>query len=1038
MLALKFDLPLLTARDAVAIARDLYGLEASASPLPGEKDLNFLLTTAAGEQYVLKIANAGEPREILELQNAALEHLAAANIQRVQKVIPSLNGTAIGTVASATGTNHFARLLTFMPGTIWAQANPHSPEMLASLGRLLASVNRALAGFDQPAADRALKWDLAQASWIREYLPYIPDLAGRAIVENRLNGFESQIRPRLAKLRRSVIHNDANDYNVLVGDARQPARQVTGLLDFGDMVHTYTICELAIACAYAMLDKPDPLTAAAAIVRSYHQEYPLTEPELEVLSPLIGLRLAVSVTNSAYQKSVAPENEYLQISDRPAWSLLQKLEAVRPEFAHYLFRAACGLPPVPHTAAVIAWLENHPHHIRPLVEHDLSTSPLIVTDWSTGSLDLGNPVDYDDTARLTRAIWQRMADQGVTIAIGRYNEARPLYRSAAFQVPADDGFEWRTVHIGLDIFVDAGSPVFAPLDGLVHSFQNNRARCDYGPCIILEHRTPEGIPFFTLYGHLSAESLEDLSPGEPVRKGERIASIGSYPENGDWPPHLHFQIITDLLGMRGDFPGSCRPSQRDVWLSISPDPNLIARIPAARLKAEALDPAQILDLRHQYIGKNLSISYRRPLHIVRGFGQWLYDADGQRYLDAVNNVPHVGHCHPKVVRAGQRQMAVLNTNTRYLHELLVRYAARLCETLPEPLRVCYLVNSGSEANELALRLARAHTRQKDTIVVDVGYHGNTTGAVALSPYKFDHKGGMGAAEWVHKVAMPDTYRGPIRAGDPQAGVKYAQSVTGAIRQIRALPSHYQPLTADIRYQPDRNVAAFMSESILSCGGQLVLPQGYLREAYRLVRDAGGVCIADEVQTGFGRIGSHFWAFESQGVVPDIVTAGKPAGNGHPLGIVMTTPAIAASFHNGLEYFNTFGGNPVSCAIGLAVLDVIQDEGLQAHALDTGTYLMERLRSLMRDHPVIGDVRGLGLFCGFEMVRDRETLEPAVVEASHLVNRMRDHRILLSTDGPFENVIKMKPPLCLNRGNVDLLIDSLSKVLGEDFTTKISL
>jgi 4-aminobutyrate aminotransferase-like enzyme len=515
-----------------------------------------------------------------------------------------------------------------------------------------------------------------------------------------------------------------------------------------------------------------------------------------------------------------------------------------------------------------------------------------------------------------------------------------------------------------------------------------------------------------------------------VGKGERIGSVGNYPVNGDWPPHLHFQIITDMLGMRGDFPGTCRPSQRDVWLSISPDPNLIAGVPAERLPPGGPGGSQLLELRRQRIGYNLSVSYRRPLHIVRGYRQWLYDADGQIYLDAVNNVPHAGHCHPKVVRAGQQQMAVLNTNTRYLYELLVRYAGRLCATLPEPLRVCFLVNSGSEANELALRLARAHTRQKDVIVVDSGYHGNTTGAIAVSPYKFDHKGGMGAPDWVHKVPMPDTYRGPVRAREPKAGARYAEFIGAAIDRIRTLPPHYEAAAAEVRYNAERSVAAFLSEPILSCGGQIVLPEGYLREAYRLVRAAGGICIADEVQTGFGRVGSRFWAFDTQGVIPDIVTMGKPAGNGHPLGAVVTSPAIAASFDNGLEYFNTFGGNPVSCAIGLAVLDVIEEEGLQANALDTGKHLMDGLRSLMRKHAIVGDVRGMGLFCGFEMVRDRETLEPP--EAGYVANRMREHGILLSTDGPFENVIKIKPPLCFDRSNADRLVETLDQILREDF------
>lgn len=426
---------------------------------------------------------------------------------------------------------------------------------------------------------------------------------------------------------------------------------------------------------------------------------------------------------------------------------------------------------------------------------------------------------------------------------------------------------------------------------------------------------------------------------------------------------------------------------------------------------------QILKVRRQHLGKNLSISYRQPLKIVRGYRQYLYDEEGQPYLDAVNNVPHVGHNHPRVVRAGQAQMAVLNTNTRYLHESLVRYAERLCATLPEPLQVCYFVCSGSEANELALRLARTHTRQKDTIVVDVGYHGNTSSLIEISSYKFDGPGGVGAPAHVHKVAMPDVYRGPYKQADPQAGEKYAQHVAEAVEQIQ---------------RAGQQVGAFICESILSCGGQIVLPPGYLPAVYQHVRAAGGVCIADEVQVGFGRVGTHFWAFETQGVVPDIITLGKPIGNGHPVAAVITTPEIAASFDNGMEYFNTFGGNPVSCAIGLAVLDVIAEEGLQANALVVGERLLAGLRGLMERHHLIGDVRGLGLFIGIELVLDRHTLEPAGAEASYIANRMRDHGILVSTDGPYHNVLKIKPPLVFTAENADFFVATLDKIMAENF------
>lgn len=412
----------------------------------------------------------------------------------------------------------------------------------------------------------------------------------------------------------------------------------------------------------------------------------------------------------------------------------------------------------------------------------------------------------------------------------------------------------------------------------------------------------------------------------------------------------------------------------------------------------------------------MSISYRKPLHVVRGYMQHLYDDTGRRYLDTVNNVPHVGHQHPRVVRAAQRQIAVLNTNTRYLHENIVRFAEELMATFPPELCVVHFVNSGSEANELALRMVQAYTGQKDMVAVEVGYHGNTGGCIGISSYKFDGKGGQGVPPHTHIVPIPDTYRGLYRT-DPEAGRKYAAHVQQAIEKVQA---------------PGRNIGGFICESILSCGGQIVLPEGYLQEAYRHVRAAGGLCIADEVQVGFGRVGEKFWGFELQGVVPDIVTMGKPIGNGHPLAAVVTTPAVAAAFANGMEYFNTFGGNPVSCAIGREVLNVIRDEDLQANALQVGKYLSAGLRDLQQRHPAIGDVRGPGLFLGFELVKNRETLEPATAEAGYLANRMRELGVLMSTDGPFENVLKIKPPMCFSEQDADFLVDSLDKVLGEDF------
>ncbi|MCH7974988.1 MAG: aminotransferase class III-fold pyridoxal phosphate-dependent enzyme [Bacteroidetes bacterium] len=412
----------------------------------------------------------------------------------------------------------------------------------------------------------------------------------------------------------------------------------------------------------------------------------------------------------------------------------------------------------------------------------------------------------------------------------------------------------------------------------------------------------------------------------------------------------------------------------------------------------------LLEKRRRHINPALSLAYRDPINVVRGQGQYLFDQRGRPYLDLVNNVCHVGHCHPRVVEAGQRQMARLNTNTRYLYDGLADYAERLVATLPEPLDVCFFVNSGSEANELALRLARTVTGHQDILVVDGAYHGHTTQLIAISPYKFMGEGGRGQAEpWVHIVPVADGYRGPHKGQGLDSGTAYGDAVGRVIDEA------------------GKPIAGFICESLLGCGGQVIPPEGYFETAYRHVRSAGGLCIADEVQVGFGRVGSHFWGFERQAVVPDIVVMGKPIGNGHPMAAVVTTREIADAFANGMEFFSTFGGNPVSCAIGLAVLDVIRDEGLQEHALAVGTRLRDGLRSLMEKHELIGDVRGVGLFIGVELVRDRETLEPAATEAANLVNRLKDRGLLLSTDGPLQNVIKIKPPMVLTAEDVEMTI-----------------
>ena len=760
MTQVRFHSPRLTVDAAAHIATIHYGIAAATiEPLPSERDQNFHVKTNGPESFVLRVSHRDESRASLELQERVLHHLRTEVPQlRMPRVVPTVEGETLITIPGQDGQAHLVRMTTFVPGEVWAKITSRDAPLRRSLGRALALVDSALAGFPATGAFGNLKWDLAQAGWIREYLSYLPP-ERRAVVEEVFDRYRLQTVARLTSLPSGLLYNDANDHNVLVANGR-----VVSLIDFGDMVHGARVCDLAIGIAYAIMGSASPLADAADVVSGYHDAVPLTDGELEVLYSLIGTRLCVSVTNSAYQRHVAPENAYLQVSDKAAWELLQSLSRVQFRDALNTFRAACGL--------------------------------------------------------------------------------------AAFR------------------------------------------------------------------------------------------------------------------------------SDEDIQSS-----------------------------RQQHLSPNLSVAYRKPLHIVRGHMQYLYDADGREYLDAVNNVAHVGHCHPRVVEAGQRQMAVLNTNTRYLHGLIVTYAERLCATLPAPLSVCFFVNSGSEAGDLALRLARTHTGSRAMVVIDGAYHGNSSELVRISPYKYDGPGGAGQPPFVRKVATPDVYRGRKGGGVHEAIDDLTR--TGCTR-----PS-------------------FIAESLLGSCGQFVLPDGFLQEAYAHTRAAGGVCIADEVQAGFGRVGTHFWGFETQGVIPDIVVMGKPMGNGHPVGAVVTTPEIAASFNNGMEYFSTFGGNPVSCAIGLAVLDVIRDEGLQAHALRVGERLRQGFRELAERHQLIGDVRGLGLFVGLELVRDRRTLAPAPQETAYICNRLAELGILVSVDGPLRNVLKIKPPLVFSEADTTTFVQALDHILVED-------
>jgi 4-aminobutyrate aminotransferase-like enzyme/aminoglycoside phosphotransferase (APT) family kinase protein len=779
---LVMETPVFSTEEVLLLLTQHYQLAGRLKSLPGYLDQNLLLTCTDGQQYIVKIANSGEPQLELEMQNGAMVHLTDKGLP-VPHPIKNTTADLITEIKSPNGQIFYLRLLTFLVGDFYADVSPEATNaaLWSDLGRFVATVDQSLDDFQHAGAYRYLIWDLAQGYGVCQTKKHLLDNdRGRdhnELINYFLNLYKTQTMPLVAQLPQGIIHNDANDMNLLIDHKQHPSK-VTGLIDFGDMVHSHVVNDLAITAAYALMNQPDPLETLKTVVAGYYQVRPLSDIELEVLFSLVALRLCVSVCNSAEAIAAAPDNEYLSVSAQPAWDLLRQLRLLNPYAVLCQLRLACGL-----------------------------------------NVDSGKEKD------------------------------------------------------------------------------------------------------------------------------------------------------------------------------------------------------EIIAYRKKHLGKTLSLSYQSPLKIVRGQGAYLYDEEGNGYLDMVNNVCHVGHCHPKVVAAGQAQLAKLNTNTRYLHDNLVNYADQLLATMPDELSVCMLVNSGSEANELAFRLARCFTRSKELLVVDGAYHGNTNACIEASPYKFDGPGGEGAAPYVHKVTLPDPYRGEFSGYSRETAAAYAESVTQVLVTLAAA---------------GKVPGAFICESLQGVAGQIIMPDGYLENVYAQIRAAGGVCIADEVQVGFGRVGTHMWAFETQNIVPDIVTLGKPIGNGHPMAAVITSQKIADAFVTGMEYFNTFGGNPVSCAIGMAVLNTIKEDRLQENALETGRYFRKKLRELQQQFSLIGDVRGLGLFIGVELVEDKVSKKPATETAARLIEYFKQHKILLSTEGPFYNVLKIKPPLAFNQADADKFIAVFEQGLQTDF------
>ncbi|MCK0190889.1 aminotransferase class III-fold pyridoxal phosphate-dependent enzyme [Arenibacter sp. F20364] len=998
----------ITENQAIKIGSENFSIQGCANSLPGEIDFNFKIDATDGTEYVLKISRPDENAEYLDFQQKLLQYASEYGKDLTSPiVIPDAFGNPISEIKDDFGQIRKVRLLSWISGRVWSAVNPQLDDLRYSLGNYCGRLTQALQGFDHPQAHREFLWDVAQGEWTTAHL-HLFEGEEKGIIAFFQNKFTSAQRS-YSLLRKAVVHNDANDNNVIV--SQNPIKPVVvSAIDFGDSVYTQIINDVGIACAYAIMHHNDPLEAALPIVRGYNDAFPLLESELEHLYMAIAMRLVISVTKSAINKKVEPDNTYLLISEKPAWMLLRKWRTINPDFAHFSFREACGYSAHPHEKKFGAWVKKQNLSLRQLFP-TVGADETHALDLSVSSKWIGHEKDFNDLPFFQYKLNKLQRQHPSKILAGGYLEPRPIYTTSSYDKIGNKGRESRSVHLGVDFWLPADTPVHALFDGEVVTAVNDEGDKEYGGLVILKHRE-EGLEFYTLYGHLSVASATRYEVGAKLKSGDSIGVLGNWPENGNWTPHLHFQIMLSMLDYKIDFPGVGYHNQIEVWKSLCPDPNLLFKTTALALAREVAN-ADIIAYRKEHLGKSLSLQYKVPIKMVRGAGAYLMDQYGRKYLDTVNNVAHVGHEHPEVVKAGQEQMALINTNSRYLHENINELARELLETLPPELSVLHFVNSGSEANELAIRMVKAVTGERDIIASEVGYHGNTNMCIDISSYKFDGKGGQGAPEHTHIFPLPDAFRGKYRGKN--TGEEYAKEVKEQIDNVEA---------------QGRGVGGFIIEPIISCGGQIELPEEFLSRAYQYVRDAGGLCISDEVQVGCGRMGKTFWGFQLHGVVPDIVTIGKPLGNGHPLAAVVCTREVAEKFANGMEYFNTFGGNPVSCAIGTEVLRVVKREKLQAHALGIGTYLKKELMALALDFPIVGDVRGQGLFLGIELVNGK--MEPLGAQTDYLANRMKDHGILMSTDGPDHNVLKIKPPMVFSQENAKELVFYLKKIMAEDF------
>ncbi|WP_174232025.1 aminotransferase class III-fold pyridoxal phosphate-dependent enzyme [Roseovarius sp. EL26] len=983
-----------------------WGIDAELTRLNGEYDLNFLAETNDGQRYILKAMRPDCETGLVDLQIKTLQHIAEhAPHLPFPRVCSTSGGQMLKAALDENGYSRLVWVQACLPGRCYAASEPKLPELIQNIGKNLGETDKVLEEFKHPELERDFKWNLMQAAWIGAHLDAISNPTRRALINDITTKFIT-IKEQLAALPKQAIHNDANDYNILIDGTLSEPQTVSGLIDLGDMCAAPRICDLAIAGAYIVLDHPKPEQALAALVQGYHETNPLSTNEVDLIWLLLRMRLAVSVVNSTVMAIENPDDPYVTISQAPAWRFLEN-ETLNADLMPARLRAACELPVIDGAERVHAYLKDQRGQFAQLFGQDLSSTPM-------GSLSVEHSTWPQNPFHMPLEEAARVGEEfGPDWWLGYYNEPRLIYAEPGFRKGPWRASDRRTVHLAVDVFAPEGTALYAPLDAIVEVVENRNYHLDYGGVAILRHETPDGDGFYTLYGHLDPELCERLTPGDKITKGENFAKLGDPTQNGGWSPHVHFQLALTTVGMEANWPGVGDPDEMQLWHAVCPNPAALLNLPDEKVFYQPTDKHQIKQGRNDHFGRNLSLTYDDPVMLVRGWKHHMFDEWGRPYLDAYNNVPHVGHAHPRIQAVAADQLKRMNSNTRYLHPAQTAFAEKIQSKLPDHLEVCFFVNSGTEANELALRLARAHTGVKGMITPDHGYHGNTTGVIDVSAYKFNAPGGVGQPDWVELVEVADDYRGQFKRDDPDRAGKFADLIDPAIAKLQS---------------NGHGLAGFIAETFPSVGGQIIPPKGYLAKVYDKIHAAGGVCIADEVQTGLGRLGEYYFGFEHQGALPDIVVMGKPIGNGHPLGVLVTTRAIADNFANGPEFFSTFGGSTLSCRIGKEVLDIVDDEALQENARVMGERLTQGLQQIETEFSCVDDVRGMGLFLGVELINSDGSEGTAICK--YIKNRMRDHRILIGSEGPKDNILKIRPPLTIEAEDVDMILHSLREILQE--------